>query len=82
MTRTECDQCRALGDSPPPAGWILIYAVSTPEAGSMLAGFLSGLSGSSHHTVPVAALCSWPCLADYATAKALIPAEDPQGSAP
>lgn len=73
MTRTECDNCRKLADAPAPAGWVIVALQEEIDEGAY----------AGHRSAEVeATLCSWQCVAEYASVKALIPAEDPQGSAP
>jgi hypothetical protein len=66
MTRTECDNCRGLADAPAPDGWIIL-AVQEEEADGPYQGCRSADLAAT--------LCGWKCVAEYATAKALIPAE-------
>ena len=79
MTRTECDQCRKLGDYPAPAGWV--FTAQQPEPCQEEGGGFMAIA-YSHGAEIAGTFCSWGCVADYATARALIPAEDPQGSTP
>jgi hypothetical protein len=71
MTRTECDNCRRLDDAPAPPGWIVV-AVQQEEDEQSHYGPGAEMAGT---------FCGWPCVQEYASAKALIPAEDPQGGA-
>lgn len=72
MTRTECDSCRKLGDAPAPAGWVFTVVQQQAEEDNPYSGG-ADVQGT---------FCGWECVAEYAAAKALIPAEDPQGSTP
>jgi hypothetical protein len=73
VTRTECDNCRKLGEAPAPSGWVIVALQEEVEEGAY-----AGCRGAD----VAATLCSWQCAAEYASVKALVPAEDPQGSAP
>jgi hypothetical protein len=66
---TECDNCRKIGASPPPAGWVII-AVEPPADGDDggLAGLISGRGA-----VLAGTFCGWPCAAEWSAVKALIP---------
>lgn len=72
MTRTECDNCRALGSAPPPAGWVIVCVQQQAEEDNPYSGG-ADVKGM---------FCGWACAGEYASAKALIPAEDPQESRP
>jgi hypothetical protein len=76
VTRTECDYCRTLGDAPAPPGWIIVAEQPEPCEEP---GFLAAL-GHSHGADLAGTFCRWQCVAEYATARALVPAEDPEGS--
>jgi hypothetical protein len=73
MTRTECDNCRKLGEAPAPAGWVILA-----QQEEVTDGVYEGCRAAEVD----ATLCSWECVAEYASVKALVPAEDPQESAP
>lgn len=72
MTKTQCDNCRELGEAPPPPGWIIIAVEQPPSEDDGPFGHGAEMTGT---------FCGWACVAQYATVKALIPAEDPQGGA-
>lgn len=75
MTRTECDNCRRLDYAPSPPGWVVAWIVVPVEAPE-------GDDSPYANGMEIAGMfCGWPCVAQYATVKALIPAEDPQGGA-
>jgi hypothetical protein len=78
MMRSECDNCQKLDDAPTPPRWIILAVEPDAEECDGLVGVLTG--GHSHGARPVATLCSWPCVSEYASVRALIPAEDPKAS--
>jgi hypothetical protein len=68
MNVTQCDNCRKIGPLQPP-GWLVVARVHPQEA-----SFLAMLGGGGGSGMEVAGtFCGWPCAAQYATAKALIP---------
>jgi len=80
MMRTECDNCRALGDCPPPPGWIAASVVEEPASEPSFVAAITGHGGTRADTEGI--FCSWRCLADYAMAKALIAGAQDQEPSP
>lgn len=82
MMRTECDNCRVLGDCPPPPGWIPVSVVEEPSPEPTLISAMTGHSPTTTDTEGI--FCSWKCVAEYASVKALVgeeatePQEDQQ----
>jgi hypothetical protein len=62
---TMCDQCRAIGGNPP-LGWYVLVTIGTGESYSSWAG--ADVIANQRAGV----FCSAKCVAEYATARALL----------
>lgn len=65
---TECDCCRTIGPIPAP-GWIVLGTVPAPAYES---SFLVMLGGTVQQPEETRTFCRWRCVAEYATARALV----------
>ena len=72
MIRSECDTCHALGEAPPPEGWLILSEIVgvSREGESPIAALLG--SGGATSTETAGMFCGYACLGEYATAKALL----------
>jgi hypothetical protein len=70
MMRTECDNCRKLGDSPPPNGWVVTGVIADVEHSGITAMFAG--AATSRESEAAAIFCGWKCAAEYAAARAAI----------
>jgi hypothetical protein len=77
VMRTECDNCKALGDSPPPQGWVILTEVMPPSEESFVT-LVTGSGGTSTEGV----FCSYRCVAEYAATKALVESVEQGGEQP
>lgn len=70
MKVAQCDNCKKLAPIPP-IGWINLVRLEPPDlAASSLYAALSGQSESKSCLIGI--FCTWLCVVEYATARALI----------
>lgn len=70
MMRTECDNCKTLGPVPLPAGWVGVSLITVTAPGGLMAAITGADSAPAAELAGV--FCSWQCVGEYATARALL----------
>jgi hypothetical protein len=73
---SQCDNCKRIAEAPPPSTWPVVMTMQEPQ--HQLMSFLGGSSGGPE----IAGMfCSWRCLGEYASTRALVgevkPGESP-----
>lgn len=68
-----CDQCRTVG-KPDDATWLKVSQLKVPERNTFEVAVFGPVG--AYRDSDLADMCSWKCVADYATLKALDPAPE------